>query len=210
MEEKQKKRIKINKTWILITVLVAITGGLLAISLSSKNPISNTSKNAKNEAKKDLAHTSLEFSNILRTSTSSAKQDVDIIINTNGDKVTFTQLELSYNPKLLTSVDINPGTFFNNPQIVLKEINPASGRITYWLGISQNQKGIAGEGPVAVISFIKVGSAPAQINFMPKTSVQASGTNQSVLKNMVSGFIGDVVPSTTRPTSSNSATTGAR
>jgi hypothetical protein len=192
--ESKNTKTKMNKTWILVAVLVIITVILLVVSLTAKNTLKSptTSK----EMTQDVAHTSLFFSDDIRPSTTSGTYEMDINIDTNDNKVTFAQLEMSYDPKNLTRVDIKPGTFIKNPVIIQKNIN--NGRIKYWIGIEKNQKGIQGKGILATLTFTKSGANSAEINFLPKTSVSAAGTDQSVLKNMVSGYI-NTLPNTTSP-----------
>jgi hypothetical protein len=204
MEETKKPGIKINKAWILVAFLVIVTGVLLVVSLTSK--YSSPGPSSSKEFKKDFAHTSLEFSNDIKSGTTSAQQQVDINIITNGDKVTMAQLEMSYDPKLLTNVNITSGEFIKNAVVLQKNIDTTNGRIKYWIGIPPNQKGLNGKGIIATVSFTKIGSSPAQINFMPKTSVSASGIDQSVLKSMISGLIRTapkskiITPIPTKPT----------
>lgn len=187
MDKNKTKISKIGKSWIFVAAIVVITGVLLVLSITSKNHISTSSPLKETEV--DPAQTSLYFSDSPRISSASGTYDMDINIDTNQDKVTLVQLELSYDPKQLVRVDIQPGSFINNSVIVQKNVDPFNGRIKYWLGTQPNQTGIKGKGVVATITFVKIGSGSAQIIFLPKTSVSASGTNESVLKTMTPGII---------------------
>lgn len=190
--QNQKPKNKMNKTWILVAILVVIAAILLVVSLSAKNTLKNPSTSK--EMSEDVAHTSLSFSENVRPGASPDNYEVDIQIDSSDNKVTFAQLEMSYDPASLTQVDIKPGNFIQNPVILQKSVNATDGRIKYWIGISPNQKGVQGKGVIATLSFSKSGSTGAAINFLPKTSVSATGTDQSVLKDMVSGYI-DALPS---------------
>jgi len=195
--ENQKPKNKMNKTWILVAILVIITVILLVVSLTAKNTL--TKPSASKDMNRDVAHTSLNFSDDFRPGSSPNTYEVDVNIDTNDNKVTFAQLEMTYDPKLINIVDIRPGDFFTDPDVKQKNIIPADSRIKFWSGMKPNQKGKQGKGVVAVITFTKIGSSPAQINFLPKTSVQAAGTDRSVLKDMVSGYIKNLPSTTSSP-----------
>lgn len=192
----EKTKSKMNKTWILIAVLVIITGILLILSLTAKKPISSPTPISEN--KNQTAQSLLYFSNELRESSTSATYEVDILINSNENEITQAQLELSFDPNVLTKVDIKPGSFIRSPVIIQKNINTTDGRIKYWIGVNPNEKGIQGKGAIATMVFSKNGSTAAQVNFLPKTSISGVNTNQSVLKNATSGYF-NILP-TKKPT----------
>lgn len=196
LEIKDDKKSKMNKTWILIAVLVVITGILLILSLTAKKPDSTSTPIAQNA--NEIAQSHLSFSNEIRESSGSATYETDIILNSNGNQITQTQLELSYDPDILTLVDIKPGTFIKNPVIIQKSINTTDGRIKFWIGINPGANPVQGSGAVATLVFSKSSSGAAQINFLPKTSVSGTGTDQSVLRNTNSGYF-DILP-TKKPT----------
>lgn len=140
------------------------------------------------------AHTTLELSNYpvsLATSSGSPVYLLDVNINTEIDKVTAVQLELSFDPKAITIVDINPGPFFKNPAQLLKRINPKDGSISYALGIKPGENGITGKGVVAKISYTEIGQKGnyTHINFLPKTLVSGEGTDKSVLKKSIGALL---------------------
>src|SRR3990167_10921912 len=186
MEENLKsiKNSSLNKTWLLVAGLVILTVALLVVSLNSKNfPGLPTSSK---DVKTDFAHTSLAISDEPRTGTASGTYEVDINIETKDNEVTGAQLELVFDPKVLTKVDIRPGDFLNDPVILIKDIDSQNGRITYVFGNKPGQKAVKGKGKVAVISFSKAGQEQTNINFLPHTAVSAPGYNQSVLRNTTS------------------------
>jgi hypothetical protein len=169
-----------KKTFFLITLLVLITACLLALALipSFKGPVTKS----KPVANIDYAQTQLSFSAPITATPSGYKTDV--LISTGKNKVTATQLEVAYDPKILTNVDIKVGTFFTTPTILLKKVDAVNGRIVYVLGIGLGGTPATGKGTVATINFSTVlGTASAQtpINFSPKTAVTAVGYIQSVL-----------------------------
>ena len=188
----KKKGIRISsfgKTWIIVAGIVILTGILLILSVNSTNLINNNPSSS-TKTEKNVAHTSLEFASEPRIASPSGTYEIDLNINTGSDKVNLTQLEMSYNPKQLTRVDIKPGTFINNPVVIQKNVDAENGRIKFWLGTNPNQTGSSGNGTLATISFVKIGSGSAKIIFLPKTSVNADGSSESVLKNMTPAIIG--------------------
>lgn len=217
-----------RRTIILIIVLIAITGVLLAVALTQKKkaPTSPEVPSQKPQVQVPYAHTTLEISSnpvsVSTTSGISKTFSADITINTETDKVTAVQLELSFDPKAISNVDVKPGTFFKNPAQLIKRVNAKDGTVSYALGINPGENGISGTGTVAVISYTEIGQAGTytQINFLPKTLVTAEGTDKSVLKKSIGSLImlggnkannlsptlqpsasGTVIPQTTNPPS---------
>lgn len=190
MEENLKniKKNSLNKTWLLVTGLIILTIILLVVSLTSKNFPLNRSSNQ--NIKTDFAHTSLTFSEEPRPSSASGTYEVDLNIDTNDNNVQDIQLELVFDPKILTKVDIRPGSFLTSPNVLIKKIDTATGRITLALGNKPEKTAVKGKGVVAVVSFSKTGNAQTVINFLPHTKIAAPGFNQSVLKETVSAVIG--------------------
>lgn len=186
MNEENKNSSKpkgIRKTILLIIFLALVTLALLYVAVSSKTnkPSPNQTQSVNSEA----AQTTLEISpNLIKDATSSAYKTV-VYINTGQNKVTSVQLELSFDPGVLTKVDISPGTFFDNPNIFLKTIDEANGRISYAIGVLPGQNGIFGKGILANINFSTLPSLKnisTSINFEPKTQVSGENSSVSILK----------------------------
>lgn len=182
-EKKEKKGGFPIKTFLLILVLALITVGLVALAVMPKQP--------KEEPKPQAQITPNPVQTILTISSTPTPQatmsayTTDVVINTGQNKVTSVQLELSFDPAVLTKVDIEPGSFFINPKVVLKNIDEKAGRITFALSSSDSQSAL-GQGILAKISFktLKKGVSTA-IDFLPKTKVSAEETTESVLKSTV-------------------------
>jgi len=170
-----------KRTLMLILLLVLVTVGLLAIALlpALKSPV------VTKPAIPTLAYaqTTLSFSTPTKLATNS--YSVNVLISSGNNKTTAVQLEISYNPKVLTNVDIKTGPFFTTPVVLLKKIDAVNGRISYALGINPTQKPTNGNGVVATITFSTVvGTTATQtpINFDLKTAATAVGYAQSVIK----------------------------
>lgn len=144
-----------------------------------------------------LAQTDLRFGALIilpvDISSSEAKMvySLPIDIAAVKNKVTTVQLEMSYDPDVLTEVVITPGNFFEDPVLFLNQIDDENGRISYAIGVESEASGKDGEGLVATLSFQARTPVPKQTNifFLPKTLVMAEGINQSVLKSTNSATI---------------------
>lgn len=183
------KKNKLNKTWLLVAGLVALTGVLLIVSLASKkiSPFETPSKQAT-----DIAHTSLSISDQPRSASTAGTYETDVNIDSQDNLITGVQLEISYDPKVLTNVEIKAGDFIPNSIVTQKKVDSAKGTISYWLWISQGNSGAKGKGTVAVISFSKTGSNETSINFLPDTVVGDQRYGQSVLRESTSAVIGNL------------------
>lgn len=77
----------------------------------------------------------------------------EIQINTQQNNVTAVQIEMQYDPKVLSNVTVEPGTFFTNPLVLKNTIDPVKGTISYWIAIQISGNAQKGTGSVATISF---------------------------------------------------------
>jgi hypothetical protein len=189
-EKKSKSKVKVNKTMALVVFLIALTGVLLIASLQSK--VSSPFKTTGVTKEADFAHSSLAVSEQPRIDAITGNKEVDINLNSGDNKVTGAQIELTYDPKVLTDVDIKPGTFFTNPVVVGKTIDTKTGRITFMVGNEIGQQGIQGTGPVAVLSFTKTVPDETTLDLLPESLVTAQGYQSSVLKETSSAVIGEM------------------
>ncbi len=186
---KDVKKGNFNKSVILVIVLVILTAVLLVISINMRNgsPAPYVTK----KVQTNFAKTNLSISEDVRAATTSGAYETDVNIDTGGNKVTGVQLSLSYDPKVLTSVDIKPGTFLPGAAIVKKTIDTQNGTITFSIGTALNTAGVNGSGQIAVISFNKVNPEDTQIDFLPDTLVSAQGSGiMSALNKTSSAVIG--------------------
>lgn len=178
-----------KRTLLLIGLLIIITTGLVLIALNSPYsppPVAQPTI-APPQVKLPVEQTVLRFDNPVMATESAAQTptfSLPLVINTGTNAVTAVQVELAYDPKVLVKVAVNPGSFFNNPIVLLNDVDETTGKISYALGISPQDNGIKGEGIVATISFQAKAASPqsTSITFLPKTLVTAEGVSQSVLK----------------------------
>lgn len=182
-----------KKILIVIAILIVLAVALVAIFVSKKKPLEQPLNTGNSQSPTTFptvviaqqANSILSFSP-LSLSASQSPQQLPITIESSND-VTAVQLELTFDPEKITNVDVTaPKTqgFFDNPTVLLKNVDKTKGRITFAFGISPAQSPKKGNGTVAVLSFtpkLTLGEQ-TQINFLPKTLVTAIGVTQSVLK----------------------------
>jgi hypothetical protein len=196
VEEKiqEKSSWMAKKTFILILLLVAITIGLLAVALL---PGIKSSMVKTPTTTQDLNFAQTELSLSTPVSATPNNYSTDVLISSGNNKTTAVQLEISYDPKVLTNVDIKPSTFFNSPVILLKNIDTVNGRISYALAYDPSQTAVGGNGTVATITFSTIaGTTTTQttIDFEPKTAATAIGYAESVLKQTTGISFSPVIP----------------
>lgn len=114
------------------------------------------------------------------------------VIDSADNEITAVQMEISYDPKMLSFVSIKPSEELANAIPLLNSVDKKNGRITYAIGLSPEQarKPHTGKTDVATLTFTKVNganataSATTEVTFLPKTLVSARGISHSVLKEM--------------------------
>src|SRR3989344_7865252 len=185
-----------KSTLILIIVLFLIAGGLLVLALNKSiysNININQSPTPTVAIEKTFApDTSLLFGNLEIASTSSYPKTylLPILINTGTNKVTAVQLELAFDPAILTNVNITPSVFFKNPNVVINKINYDIGKISYALSASESASPVHAternkqeNGALAILTFeSEISSVSSAITFLPRTFVTAEGLENSALK----------------------------
>lgn len=196
-----------KRTLFLIFALFLITTVLLLLALYQPQMIGTTQTAV--PTKEPVAQTSLSFGTpLIATSSSSIILDYSLPVNisTGKNKVTAVQLELQYDPLILTNVAVTPGSFFTNPDILLNQIDTKTGRISYAFGVGLVNPSISGNGTIANLTFSVKAGAPQKtaIIFLPKTLVNAEGINESVLKPVINGiFTLGEKPTLTLPSTSS-------
>jgi LysM repeat protein len=173
-----------SKISLLVLILAAVATVALVFAVINKND--NTTTNP--TVVKNVDTTAYIQSNLLLATpiATNGAYTSNVDITTGSDKVNGVDIRLSYDPKILTNVDIKPGTFFTKPPVILlKQIDQVKGEILYTVAINPSEKSETGKGTVAVISFSAIATTSAtetQINFLPETEVTAIGHASTVLK----------------------------
>lgn len=121
------------------------------------------------------------FPNVIHVSPA-VQSSVDIILDTQAVPPAIIQLEIAYDPNILTNMSISAGSFAPNPTATLNTINHQTGRISYALQIPE-QKLPATKGTVARLTFNVHPEAKASqtaIYFLPKTAIQTREGNNGL------------------------------
>jgi len=192
-----------RKTLALISGLVVVTIVLFIIALRAGQQSSAPSIPPGQQAQPTAmvpAHTVLEVGPNPLTVAPGQVGHVDITMNTSDNDVTAVQLELGYDPHVISNVKVTPGPLFTNPVVLIDKNNPATGRYTYAFGITPNAKAVSGTGVVATVTFTPLPGAVGkdmQLGLLPTSLVTARGVAQSVLKSATGTVITVGTKSTT-------------
>lgn len=177
-----------RRTLILIASLTGITVVLLSIALLAQQPKPTDTKPYITQTAPPTPTPKIETllmlsPNLLTISSQSGSLQVDI--DSGNNDLTAVQLELIYNPKLITIVDVKPGSFFgNSAEILPKQIDQKAGRITYIAGVQPTQSAVKGKGTVAVITFTSALTA-GQSTIIDFLANKSQATDANDLKNSV-------------------------
>lgn len=109
----------------------------------------------------------------------------EVTIDTSDNDVTAVQLELGYDPTVISNVKVIPGALIANPAVLIDKNDPTAGRYTYAFGITPNGTPVKGTGVVATVTFTARANATGketQLGLLPTSLVTARGIANSVLK----------------------------
>jgi hypothetical protein len=172
-----------KRNLIVIAILVVITIILLTFSLFQPAPAVKQSVLIPTPTLAPYVQSGLSLTVPQKNSNGNYFSNVEI--STAENQVTGVQIDLSYDPKILTNVEIATGTFFTNPTVLLKKIDTVKGIVSYTLFADQNPKSASGKGTVATLTFSVIPgtkTAFTKINFLPTTEAVGLGQFESVLK----------------------------
>lgn len=166
-----------KSTLSLIAVLGIITVALLYIALSQTTKTPQQSVTNTPTVTTSPAHTMLFL-------TLAPPSLVTVHMDTGSNTVTAVQLELAYDPNVLTNVTVTKGTFFDQSVELFNKVDARNGRISYAIAIPPTGQPKKGQGIIATISYQRVLGATQQtsISFLPKSKVTEEGVNPSVLQ----------------------------
>jgi hypothetical protein len=181
-----------KKTTILIVILALITGILIFLAVRSdktQNFINDNFQKATPTVAVVKPYANLSFSPpVVSLANGQVNQTVNITLDTAGKPVSAAQVELTYDPKVITNVKLNPPQinplFGPNPVVLINSVDPSQGRISYAVGISASDDEKVGNGAIATLTFTinKFAGVPtSQIAFLPKSAVTTLSTQGSVL-----------------------------
>lgn len=167
-----------KKTLVLICVLFLAAAGLLYVAFRSVGTNSGPYTTTMPATPTPFAQTTLSMS-----SSKTAQNTIDVNVQSGGNVLTATQINIQYDPKAITVTKISPGPFFAKPVIFPQTIDAENGTLSYALGIAPTGEGHQGDGTIATISYTPTLAAGQTIlSFTPESLVTAVGQKASVLK----------------------------
>lgn len=200
-----------KKTLALISGLVVVTIVLFIIALRAGQQASAPSVPPSQQVQPTAmipAHTVLQVGPNPLTVAPGQVGHVDITMDTSDNDVTAVQLELGYDPRIISNVKVTPGPMFTNPVVLIDKNNPTTGRYTYAFGITPNAQAVKGQGIVATVTFTPLPGTLGknmQLGLLPTSLVTARGVAESVLKS-ATGTVITVGTSTSAPVMYHSTT----
>lgn len=175
-----------KRTLGLIIFLIAVTGLLLYLAVAPKTsaPLLTPPPASPPRVSPTPVPSAILLLSPNPLTISSLSGSLEVKLDAKDEKVTGVQLELSFEPKVITKITVQAATFFTNPVILINDVNYKTGRISYALAIAPAAEAQGGKGVLATIEFTaQAGTAQTtQINLLPKTLVTARGVASSVLK----------------------------
>ncbi len=182
-----------KKTFALIIVLIMITAGLVIYALQTQpkpEPVHVPTQVVVKPT--PTADTMLSLSPSEVQATASGSGSINVLINPGYNTVSSVQLELAYDPKVLTNVTVIPSTYFASPTILLNQNDTKTGRYSFAVN-STGIPPVQGEGVLAVISFKKAPAAASMmqttIDILDKSLVSMEGVQNSVLKEVTGATV---------------------
>ncbi|MFH1833356.1 MAG: cohesin domain-containing protein [Candidatus Levyibacteriota bacterium] len=173
-----------KRTIGLILVLIIVSGLLVFFALDlQKSQAPKEVVKIPSPTPTPVAQTIISLSpNPLIISSSSATINVDV--DSKENNLIVVQLELSFDPKMISVTDITPSTFFTTPLVLYKKIDAENGKITYAIAVPPGIPPKKGTGTVATINITNfmIEGQQTQITALPKSLASAVNINSSVLK----------------------------
>jgi len=150
-----------KRTIVLISILTILTAILVVLAVQNeKRPVSDQVDEQTQLIDQEPAKTAeLTFSpNQVVLASSAATATVDVLVDSKEYLVDGVQLELLYDPAVLTNVSVTApqNNFFGgqgDSNQILDDTDPQLGRVSYGLGISPALMSKQGSGVIAQITF---------------------------------------------------------
>lgn len=186
-----------KKTTILIAVLLIFTVGLVyvAIKTEQQSPPDLNEEELTEEELTDIVptinpQTQLSFSpaTIDTGLNPQATYTVNVTANTNGQAISGIQLELAYDPAILTDVTIEPADnnlFGLNPTVLVSSVDPDLGRISFQIATpGLDDEEVTGNANIAEIKFSTIPNQvqTTQISVLPKTTARSIRSTNPLLQ----------------------------
>lgn len=193
-----------KRTLGLILVLIIVSAALVFFALNSqKSQAPKQVVKIPSPTPTPIAQTLITLlPNPLIISSSSAT--IDVHVDSKENNLIVVQLELGFDPKMISVTDITPSTFFKTPLVLYKKIDAQKGNVMYAIAVPPGVPPVKGKGTVATINFtsyMTIGQQ-TQITPLPKSLAAAEGVKPSVLKQISGTTIVFPKPMTVIPTTS--------
>jgi len=131
------------------------------------------------------AQTKFYFSPVFLKLLSAVPQEVSIMVDTGQNTITQAQIEIQYNPQVITITSVRSGTFFSNTTPLVNKNDVRRGRIEFAVGLADNQSPVKGVGSLATLTFVPGPQATlsgrTRLTFLPKSSVRGKDQPLSLL-----------------------------
>lgn len=182
-----------KKTTIFIAILAVVTAILVILAIRNEQTPQKITQVTKTPTPTAVIPktTNVTFLPTTIDASTGLPLTVDILADTNSDQISGIQLELQYDPKLLTNVKISTpdNSLFgatNKYTVLFSEVNPTLGRISYAVAIQPNQSSVSGLGKIATVTFQKKAQTTTLVpqttlSFIDKTMVTKLNETQTVL-----------------------------
>jgi len=174
--------------FILFVAFLIVVGAILYDQFNAKNEQSHETQTATPTSQylsPTIPQTSLWLEPNRAKVASDGMVDLDMYINTQENKVTAVQLEISYDPTVLKFVSIQTTDLLEGKQILMKNIDEVHGHITFAAGISPSGQDISIQGAdeigKLVFQKLKTDMTQTEVTFLPSTLVTARNIQRSVL-----------------------------
>lgn len=179
-----KEHKTISLLFILLILSVVFLAMLALVSQYVNNQAVSTRVPVKETVTQERAFTNLSASSAKNEIAVGETFPITVSIDTGDNLVTIVQLELRYDPTLLSVVSVSQGDFFVSPIEYAKKIDPKTGEIQYAIGSFEGKKGQGVLATIQVIARKKTqANASIEVLTIKSTSIVAElGSEQSVLK----------------------------
>ncbi len=179
-----------RKTTILIVILALVTGVLIFLAIRSDQTLNLTDNIGQQNPTPviQVPFASLYFLQPEVNGGDSIQKSIDVMLDTGEHAVAGAQIELSYDPAVVTNVSLKPSQnplFGTNASVLINSVDQTQGRISYAVGIGPNDSEVSGVGSVVTLNFSvkKAQEGVSQINFIDKSAVTTLSSQESVLSN---------------------------
>jgi Cohesin domain len=152
----------------VISIFFVYKNSYLKKSTVHTNPLLQATPTPESESTLTLIPGSLTIINGKRSA-------VDVVLDQKGYPPTLIQLEIVYDPNVLTNFQIVPGNFFTNPTVLLNTNDEKTGRISYAVKPSDQEVSNKNKGIAATIFFTPkagVSQTETSLYFLPKSAVK--------------------------------------